>query len=188
MVRFLQLRTLVKILVANNIFMFDTITVECELPNLRELFVGYELNFQTKDTPAQSLKHYKVDKDGNLWFKSVKREDVRPWTNPENDSTVFRKMYNFVTVSEEWLPEDFNGPITFYDSYEHAEYNHDDWRRYVTGWLEYRAVFENGKMISIVKVVDTAPVKLTDAEIKAKKEERSKELTKFKLKITKEKL
>lgn len=166
----LVLRTLVRIFVANNMGMFDTLTVECELPNLRELFIGYELNFQTKDTPAQALKHYKIDKDGNLWFKNVKREDVRPWTKPENDSTVFRKMYNFVTVSEEWLPEAFNGPITFYDSYEHADYDHDDWVRYVEGWIEYCAVFENGKMISITIIEDTDPVKLTDAEIKTKQE------------------
>jgi uncharacterized membrane protein len=167
--------------------MFDNITVGTTLPELPEAIITHwggkasDVVFQTKDTPNQAMSHYKIDGAGLLWVKKVEGH----WTEskPVADDAPFREkmaaMSHFVIEHEWWEEEKFTGAINFYESYNHpdykspdADYDSDEWRRFVSGWVEYCALFKDGKLIEDIQLtVHTPPKKYTDEEYAAKQEE-----------------
>jgi hypothetical protein len=83
-------------------------------------------------------------------------------------------MGHFVTDSEWYEKECFSGNICFYESYSHPEYhelddhagNSDEWMRFVRGWIEYSALFKDGKLIGDIELVKhEEPQKLSDEEL-----------------------
>jgi hypothetical protein len=167
--------------------MFDNITVGATLPELPEAIVAHwggkasDIVFQTKDTPNQSLSHYKIDDAGVLWVKKVEGR----WEEGEevaDDASFSEKMASFghFVVEHEWWEEtNFTGAINFYEGYSHpdykspeADYDSDEWRRFETGWVEYCALFSGGMLVGDIQLTKhTPPKKYTDEEYAAKQEE-----------------
>jgi hypothetical protein len=101
-------------------------------------FEGNE--YQTKDTPSQGLDTYEIRGD-ELWFKDVELE----W---EKDGGLFGGY--FKEVSHEWKRcSDFDGLIRFYrEDKENGGYKKNK-------WIEYRALFMDGKIIKIKREPQT---------------------------------
>jgi hypothetical protein len=166
--------------------MYDSITVGTTLPGLPEAIISHwgeqasDVVFQTKDTPDQALSHYKIDGAGLLWVKKVEGH----WEGGKevsDDAPFSEKMASFghFVVDEEWWDvEYFTGAINFYEGYRHpdykspeADYDSDEWKRFETGWVEYCALFKDGKLIEDIQLTKhTEPKKLSDEEF-AKKQE-----------------
>ena len=89
--------------------------------------------YQTKDTPDQFMSNYEIRGD-ELWYRKVESEWI------ENEDTLFGGYLE--EVSAEWLfLKDFDGSIVFYTSDKESK-----------EWIEYKALFMDGRMIKIVKV------------------------------------
>ena len=176
--------------------MFDYIKVGTTLPELPEEVVALwsgkasDVVFQTKDTPDQAMSTYKIDGAGQLWVEKTEGH----WEEGkecDEDAPFSEKIASFgrMVIDERWWElEDFSGNIRFYESYSHPEYhelddhagNSDEWMRFVRGWIEYSALFKNGKLVDSIELVKhEEPQKLSDeelAESKAKIAARRKEM------------
>lgn len=176
--------------------MFDYIIVGTTLPELPDEVISRwgdkvsDVVFQTKDTPNQAMSTYKIDGAGQLWVEKTEGH----WEEGkecDEDAPFSEKIASFgrmVIDKRWWEPEDFSGNIRFYESYSHPEYhelddhagNSDDWMRFVRGWIEYSALFKNGKLIGDIELVQhEEPQKLSDeelAESKAKVAAQRKEM------------
>jgi hypothetical protein len=136
------------------------------------------------------MSTYRIDGNGQLWFKKVegrweKGEEV---AEDASFSEKIAAMGRFVVDAEWYEKECFSGNICFYESYSHPEYhelddhagNSDEWMRFVRGWIEYSALFKDGKLIGDIELVKhEEPQKLTDeelAESKAKVAAQRKEM------------
>jgi hypothetical protein len=147
--------------------MFDFIM--CEYPiDTHELLIkaqkGFPLQYQTKDTPDQSMSHYKIDKDGVLWKNYFENE----WTK---DIEHFLGGY-FKTTSEEWRKESFSGEINFYEGVPHPDRysldqnSKDYWLRYKSGWIEFKAIFLKGYLVGEIELITKQdPTRLSDEEV-----------------------
>ena len=147
--------------------MFDFIM--CEYPiDTHELLIkaqkGFPLQYQTKDTPDQSMSHYKIDKDGILWKNYFESE----WTK---DIEHFLGGY-FKTTSEEWRKESFSGEINFYEGVPHPDRHSldqnskDYWLRYKSGWIEFKAIFLKGYLVGVIELITKQdPERLSDEEV-----------------------
>jgi hypothetical protein len=95
-------------------------------------YIRYENHtYQTKDTPAQFLENYEIRGD-ELWYKEVERE----WC--EEDDSLFGGYLN--EISHEWkFCRDFDGLIRFYRNDENK-------------WIEYKALFMDGKLIKLESI------------------------------------
>jgi hypothetical protein len=176
--------------------MFDYVIVGTTLPELPDAIISHwgnkvsDIAFQTKDTPNQAMSTYRIDGNGQLWFKKVegrweKGEEV---AEDASFSEKIAAMGRFVVDAEWYEKECFSGNICFYESYSHPEYhelddhagNSDEWMRFVRGWIEYSALFKDGKLIGDIELVKhEEPQKLTDeelAESKAKVAAQRKEM------------
>jgi hypothetical protein len=93
--------------------------------------------YQTKDTPEQGMEMYEIRGD-ELWYKEVEREWVK------DDDAIFGGYLQ--EISHEWkFCSDFDGLIRFYrEDKESGGYKND-------AWIEYRALFMDGKIIKINK-------------------------------------
>jgi hypothetical protein len=97
-------------------------------------FEGHE--YQTKDTPAQLLDNYKIE-NGGLWYEKYDAE----W---DDDAGIFggglRKF------NEHWVfCDDFDGLVRFYrEDNDNGGYKND-------AWIEYKALFMDGKLIKLTK-------------------------------------
>jgi len=167
--------------------MFDNITVGTTLPELPEAIVAHwggkasDIVFQTKDTPNQAMSHYKIDGAGLLWVKKVDGHWVegKPVADDAPFSEKMASFGHFVIDKEWWEEENFTGAINFYEGYSHpdykspdADYDSDDWKKFVSGWVEYCALFKDGKLIEDIQLTEhTLPKKYTDEEYAAKQEE-----------------
>ena len=63
------------------------------------------------------------------------------------------------------------------------EYNQSDseeWQRYELGWIEYKALFHNGSLISIDLAKNEKPIELNDEELYNKRERIAELRKKFK--------
>lgn len=110
--------------------MFDYI--ECEYPIDGPLGIEY----QTKDTDAQYLERYKIDKDGYLWheYREYKWE---PDPEKEKLGGLLAMAGALKTTKREWKKLDhFRGDICFYSDYAGE-------------WFEFSALFDKGKVINI---------------------------------------
>jgi hypothetical protein len=167
--------------------MFDNITVGTTLPELPEAIVEYwggkasDIVFQTKDTPNQSMSHYKIDGAGLLWVKKVEGhwEDAKEVADDAPFSEKMASFGHFVVDEEWWEEERFTGAINFYEGYNHpdykspdADYDSDDWKKFVSGWVEYCALFSGGMLVGDIQLTKhTPPKKYTDEEYAAKQAE-----------------
>ena len=162
--------------------MFDYIRVGTTLPELPDAIISHwgdkvsDIAFQTKDTPNQAMTTYRIDGNGQLWFKKVEGhwEEGKKVAEDAPFSEKMAAMGHFVTDSEWYEKECFSGNICFYESYSHPEYhelddhagNSDEWMRFVRGWIEYSALFKDGKLIGDIELVKhDEPQKLTDEEL-----------------------
>ena len=98
--------------------------------------------YQTKDTPSQLLDNYKIEQDlysGDwyLWYEEYDSDWVE---EPDRFGGGYMKQSN-----HRWVAcEDFDGNLRFYRS--------DKDNRNL--WIEYRALFMDGRMIKIKEVFD----------------------------------
>lgn len=110
--------------------MFDYITYEDE-------------QYQTKDTPNQSIANYKIEIDQDsghsyLWYEECDAEWVE-------DGGGWLGGY-LKTSNHHWIRcDDFDGLIRFYrEDEENGGYLNE-------AWIEYKALFMDGKIIKITK-------------------------------------
>jgi hypothetical protein len=93
--------------------------------------------YQTKDTPQQSMDTYEIRGD-ELWWRKVDYE----WVKEKNSFSEFAGYLK--EVSHEWLfCEKFDGVIDFY----RQDADNGGWEK--GAWIEYHALFNNGKMIKL---------------------------------------
>jgi hypothetical protein len=111
--------------------MFDHIT--CKFGIAQE---HKELEFQTKDTPNQSLDNYRIDDSGQLWVEDY---DVEDRSDP-NAKGWDRFVGCITRVNKRWEKiNNFTGNINFYTNVSDGD------------WIEYEAVIENGLTKKISK-------------------------------------
>lgn len=147
--------------------MFDFIMCEYPIVTHKALIkacAGFPVQYQTKDTPDQSMTHYKIDSSGVLWKNYIESE----WTA---DITNFLGGYS-KTISEEWRKDSFSGEINFYESIPHPDRHSvkhgstDYWFRYGAGWIEFKAIFLEGYLVGNIEcVTNTDPVRRSDEEV-----------------------
>jgi hypothetical protein len=104
--------------------------------------------YQTKDTPSQLLDNYKIEQDltSGHWLLWHEEYDA-DWVDDEDRfGGGYMKQSN-----HRWVPcADFDGNLRFY---RHAlETQQESWKH--NAWIEYRALFMDGKMIKIREVFD----------------------------------
>jgi hypothetical protein len=168
--------------------MFDYIKVDTTLPKLPQSVAdawGKEgVAFQTKDTPNQAMSMYKIDNTGQLWVEKTEGH----WVDGEavaEDASIVDKLSalgHFETDKRWWEEEKYTGAINFYESYNHPEYHiehslHNDnkFLRFEYGWIEYSSLFQNGKLIGDITLVEhTEPKKLSDEEYEERIAQRKK--------------
>ena len=99
-------------------------------------YVNFEgKQYQTKDTPEQTMDTYEIRGD-ELWWRKVQYE----WF--EDKDSMFGGYLN--EVSHEWLfCEKFDGVIDFY----RQDADNGGWEN--DAWIEYHSLFNNGKMIKL---------------------------------------
>jgi len=86
--------------------MFDYMRCQYPLP----VEGAQELEYQTKDTPAQWLDQYEIRVDGTLWHEDYDIEDRSDQTADE----LHRILGMMTRVNERWEPEPMTGEIVFY--------------------------------------------------------------------------
>ena len=158
--------------------MFDYIKVGTTLPGLPQAVTDAwgegGVAFQTKDTPNQAMSMYKIDGAGQLWVEKTEGHWVTGEAVAEDASIVDKlsAIGHFETDKRWWEPEDFDGAINFYESYNHPEHYDEDlsfdtnkFLRFERGWIEYSSLFRDGKLVGNITLVEhTEPKKLSDKE------------------------
>ena len=99
-------------------------------------YVNFEgKQYQTKDTPEQTMDTYEIRGD-ELWWRKVQYE----WF--EDKDSMFGGYLK--EISHEWLfCEKFDGVIDFY----RQDADNGGWEK--DAWIEYHSLFNNGKMIKL---------------------------------------
>jgi hypothetical protein len=99
-------------------------------------YVNFEgKQYQTKDTPEQTMDTYEIRGD-ELWWRKVEYE----WF--EDEDSMFGGYLK--EISHEWLfCEKFDGVIDFY----RQDADNGGWEK--DAWIEYHSLFNNGKMIKL---------------------------------------
>lgn len=156
--------------------MYDTITCKYHLP-MPEDPKGYtgSYDFQTKDLEL-ALGLYEIDENGQL---SIHRSEGIWVEGDQNSKSVIGRLAHF-KPTKKWV-EALNTTTTiiFYD-YQHSENTDYDY------FIEYEAVFVNGKITSIklikFEATDNAERKKKDIEFKKELDEwfRFKKTRKYK--------
>ena len=98
--------------------------------------------YQTKDTPAQGLDKYKIEQDHTsgawlLWYEEYDSEWI-------DDDEHFLGGYIKQSNHRWQFCADFDGDIRFYR-------DADDNRQ---TWIEYKALFMDGRMLKIREIFD----------------------------------
>ena len=105
--------------------MFDHITYEGQ-------------KYQTKDTPDQFISDYEI-RENELWYRRVESKWV------EGGGGLFGGHLEEVSHCWEFC-EDFDGSVRFYrEDKENGGWKNDK-------WIEYKALFMNGKIIKFERV------------------------------------
>jgi hypothetical protein len=99
--------------------------------------------WQTKDTEAQYLENYKIDKDGQLWHEYREYKAEMPSESDQEEKGPLAFSGCLKTTLREWRKELFRGDIRFYTSGPNET------------WWEYSALFDDGKLISIKRISPT---------------------------------
>lgn len=95
-----------------------------------------DIEYQTKDTPAQLLDNYEIRTVGSLWHEEYDIEVI------EDDSLPLKIAWN--QINKRWVfCSDFIGEIRFYrEDTEAGGYK-------ANKWIEYSAYFYNGYLREI---------------------------------------
>ena len=86
--------------------MFDYLKCKYPLPDAGD----NDLEYQSKDTPAQFLDNYEICADGSLWHLGY---DIENRSDP-NAEGLARLVGGLSRVNERWEPVSFTGEIRFY--------------------------------------------------------------------------
>ena len=126
--------------------MFDDIRCKYPLP----VDGANELDYQTKDTPAQYLDKYEIREDGTLWHEVYDTEDhsnAAQWLSKNPGKELPKELDNLsdhfigcmARINKRWEIVNFTGEIRFYTALteEHK------------GWIEWSAYFEDGKIVCL---------------------------------------
>lgn len=145
--------------------MFDNVRCKYPLP----VAGANDLEYQTKDTPAQFLDWYEIRKSGTLWHETYEHEDKSKYgkwcsehpgqTPPEGMFTLFDFAGCFGRKNKRWERCKMTGEIRFYaylspdkdlggEGVTHSE--HD--------WLEWSAYFVDGKLKELHQIKATDEV------------------------------
>ena len=119
--------------------MYDTIICKYPLPMPDDPkgYVGSH-DFQTKDLDL-ALSLYDIDENGQLFIHQYEGE----WTEGNEDSESIIGRMGYFKTTKKWLEQlNTTTTIIFYD-YQHSKNTDHDY------FIEYEAVFVNGKMTSI---------------------------------------
>jgi superfamily I DNA and/or RNA helicase len=154
--------------------LFDTIIVEKALPlpkKAKEAFKGKDwgkVDFQTKDL-EECMQTYYLKKNGDLILEKIEGtyEELSETEIKENKKNKrwFAPTYRFIETARSLVKQKITQTINFYTGLE--DNNGNEW------WLEFVAVFNNGKLSSLksyrVELTRTAEeIKKADDEFKAK--------------------
>jgi hypothetical protein len=107
--------------------MFDDITCKYPLP----IQGANELDFQTKDTPAQMYDCYEIREDGTLWHQDY---DIKDRSDPKAEG-LMRICGMMSRVNQRWEKIDWTGELRFYTIVRDGEKR---------GRIEFMAVFFKG--------------------------------------------
>lgn len=104
--------------------MFDDIRCKYPLP----VEGANNLDYQTKDTPDQSLDRYEIREDGTLWHEKY---DTKIESPPDAPLGFYWHREN-----KRWEPVKMKGGLRFYTTLppDHS------------GWIEWQAEFEDGQL------------------------------------------
>jgi len=102
-------------------------------------YIAYEGHeYQTKDTPAQSIDNYKIEGLA-LWYENYDAE----WID-DDDGILGGYLKKFNSRWE--MCDEFDGLIRFYrEDKESGGYEADK-------WIEYSALFMDGKLLRIKEI------------------------------------
>lgn len=101
-----------------------------------------DLEYQTKDTPAQFCELYVIDKDGQLLHEIY---DVEDQSAPAAEG-ILKFAGCIARVNKRLRPvTNFTGEIRFYDFVDS------------TFWIEFSSYFINGKLQSVTLLEDSRP-------------------------------
>jgi hypothetical protein len=101
-----------------------------------------EREYQTKDTARQLLHTYDIRQDGTLWCEAYDMED-RGDTGAEG---IERFLGMLTRVNLRWVPAEETVVLRFYDSATGD-----------SGWIEWEAVFDKGRMIVPPRLIQYEP-------------------------------
>lgn len=116
--------------------MFDELRCEYPLPAEG----ANALEYQTKDTPAQWMDFYLIDKDGQLFHEEYDTED-----RSDPGATGWKALAGCATrVNQRMVrDDDFTGEIRFYDIPGDGQ------------WIEFSSYFIKGKLQSVTLLQDS---------------------------------
>lgn len=112
--------------------MFDQVRCRYSLPGVGVL----DVEFQTKDTPAQFGEDYEIREDGTLWrqhYEIVNRSD------PTATDPLKRAFGRMTRENAHWEPELLSGAMRFYT-------------RLADEWLEFEGLFLDGVLQDVWRV------------------------------------
>jgi hypothetical protein len=135
--------------------MFDNIRCKWPLP----VSGANELDYQTKDTPNQSLDNYEIREDGTLWIEEYdveNRSEAAKWKKDHPGEEVPEELKGWKSfigcltrINKRWVQvTDFTGEVAFYtlcDTKDGKVVNADE----RAGWIEWSAYFIKGKLNSV---------------------------------------
>lgn len=113
-------------------------------------YQGHE--YQTKDTPAQMLDNYKIeqDQDSGHWYLWHEEYDSE-WEEGGGFFGGHLKQFN-----QRWVRcDDFDGVVDFYRGIDQNK-----------TWIEYHALFMDGRMLKIREKFDEPLTKWYQAGVK----------------------
>ena len=106
-------------------------------------YEGHE--YQSKDTPAQALDNYKIERDQDsghiyLWHEEYDAE----WVDGEGlfGGSIKTSNHRWVCCHE------FDGNIRFYRAA--LKDKHESWKQ--DAWIEYSALFMDGKLLRVKEI------------------------------------
>lgn len=117
--------------------LFDNII--CQHPLPIKLKGVNKMTFQSKDTPDQFLGLFIIRDNGELW---VEESDVEDRSDPSAKG-ISRLIGMMTHINPRWAPTTFTGEVTFYASLA----------KNYSGWIEFKAVFSNGKLVGDIELV-----------------------------------
>lgn len=109
-----------------------------------------DLQWQTKDTPAQWMETYEIREDGSLWHHD---HDIEDQSDP-NAEGLLALAGCMTSVNFRWEPCLLTGEVRFYDS---TDFGNKD------AWWEFSAYFVKGQLKELHQVAGPVDAMVTKA-------------------------